>query len=278
MNDNKEGKYTITAVKKALRLLRLFSYDNSPKALAELSIALDMNKSAVFRLLSTLLDEEFVEKDAETSKYRLGPAVCTLGSSYFTSMNIRDIALPTLRKMADDTKLIAHFVIKNHDERLIVIDKIAPTNSSFAHNLPFLRDGELPIHCTGIGKIFLANMGQEKAREILARSELKSYTVSTVIDIDAIMEELPAIARQGYAVALNEHESYISSVGSLVRDYSGNLCAGISAGGISEMVNDLGLENLAKRVLAAAQEISAALGYREKHAAISNRFTAPTRS
>lgn len=262
MARDKEAPYVISAVQKALKVLRLFEPKNAKLSLMEITAALGLNKSAVFRLLATLQHEGFLERDPETGKYSLGVTVCVLGSSFFSSMSIRDIALPVLHGLADDTGLVAHLVIKSQDDRLIVIEKLAPANATFLHNLTSMHGGELPLHCSGIGKVYLAAMSPERARALLEKRGLEGYTANTETNLDRFMAGLPEIASRGYAFCLNEYEIYVSSVGCPLYDYTGKICAGISIGGISEMCSDVGMDNLAKRLLEAGASISASLGYR----------------
>lgn len=260
-----DNPYVIRSVQKALKLLRLFEPKNAKLSLMEISAAIGLNKSAVFRLLATLVHEGFLEKDEKTNKYSLGVTICVLGSSFFSSMSIRDIALPVMRDLADHTGFVAHLVVKSQDDRMIVIEKIAPDNTTFLHNLASMHGGELPIHCSGIGKVFLANMSPDKARALLERRKLEAYTPNTVTDVNRIMASLPDIAAKGYALCINENETYVSSVGCPLYDYTGAICAGMSIGGISEMVSDVGMDFLIRRLLAAAANVSASLGYRGKY-------------
>lgn len=254
--------YVIRSVQKALKVLRLFESKNAKLSLMEISDAVELNKSAVFRLLTTLTHEGFLERDPKTGKYSLGVTICVLGSSFFSSMSIRDIALPVMRRLADSSGFVVHLVIKSQDDRLIVIEKIGPSTITFIHNLSSSHGGELPIHCSGIGKVYLAGMSPERARAILESRTLETFTPHTVTNVEVILDSLPQIAKQGYALCINEHETYVNSVGCPLFDYMGDICAGISLGGISEMCNDIGMTNLASQLLAAAADISASLGYR----------------
>ena len=265
MAKKKSDSYIIRSVQKALSIVRLFESKNKKLSLMEISNAVGLNKSVVFRHLVTLTNEGFLERDSKTNKYSLGVTICVLGSSFFSSMSIRDIALPVMRHLADDSGFVVHLVIKSQDDRLIVLEKIGPATSTFMDNLASMHGGELPIHCSGIGKIYLSGMGQEQARVILENRKLESYTPNTITDINAIISSLPRIAEQGFAVCINEYETYVSSVGCPLYDYTGAICAGISLGGISEKCNDIGMNNLIKPLLAAAATISSSLGFRGRY-------------
>ena len=106
-------------------------------------------------------------------------------------------------------------------------------------------------------------MQEEQARKILESRELTKYTSQTVTDIDGIIRGLQGCGF-GYAACINEHEEYVSSVACPVRDYTGKLCCAISAGGISEIFNNIGLRHVAEKTKTATDEISRALGYRPK--------------
>lgn len=73
------------AVQRALDVLHCF-HDNGPDLSAsELARRLELPVSTAHRLARTLLGAGFLEQDARTSRYRLGPAVTELVSSRTTS-------------------------------------------------------------------------------------------------------------------------------------------------------------------------------------------------
>lgn len=67
------------AVRRALDVLHCF-HDNGPDlGASDLARRLGLSASTAHRLARTLLGAGFLEQDARTSRYRLGPAVTELG-------------------------------------------------------------------------------------------------------------------------------------------------------------------------------------------------------
>ncbi|NIQ40202.1 MAG: helix-turn-helix domain-containing protein, partial [Proteobacteria bacterium] len=60
---------SLSSVRKALRILESFSPDQPELGVTEISSILRSHKSSVFRVLTTLTSEGFVEKNPLTNKY-----------------------------------------------------------------------------------------------------------------------------------------------------------------------------------------------------------------
>ena len=73
-NDN---RYNIRSVERALSVLSLLS-DGKQRTLKELSEEIGINSSTIFRFLTTLSNQGFVERDGKTARYRLGIACLEL--------------------------------------------------------------------------------------------------------------------------------------------------------------------------------------------------------
>jgi IclR family acetate operon transcriptional repressor len=62
------------------------------------------------------------------------------------------------------------------------------------------------LHCTGVGKVLLAQLPPESARDLLVRAGMPARTEHTVTDPDELLAQLTVIADQGYAVDDGEQE------------------------------------------------------------------------
>jgi DNA-binding IclR family transcriptional regulator len=70
----------------------------------ELAEALDINKSTAFRILDTFLEANMVEKNKETLKYKLGPAILRLSEQYYKNYNIIADAKPLMERLAAEIR------------------------------------------------------------------------------------------------------------------------------------------------------------------------------
>lgn len=95
---------TLSSVKNALRLLKLFTVQTPDKRLTELAKELGLGKSTTSRLLSTLLSEGFVFQDPVSHKYRLGQRIVSLYHVMVMSFeDLAEAASPFIERLAQET-------------------------------------------------------------------------------------------------------------------------------------------------------------------------------
>ena len=73
--------------------------ETGPAALADLCRHLELNKSTVHRLLSSLIYMGYVKQDAETGKYALSFKLLTLSNKLMSHMDILETVRPFLKKL-----------------------------------------------------------------------------------------------------------------------------------------------------------------------------------
>jgi len=109
------------------------------------------------------------------------------------------------------------------------------------------------LHCTGVGKVLLAQMPPEVARRLLVQGGMPARTDRTVTDPDELLAQLPGVAEQGYALDDGEQEAGVRCVAVPV---PGGLAAGVIS--VSGPAGRLGLDAV-PRVVPLLQSAAAAL-------------------
>ena len=117
--------YTITSVKKALDILKLFDDQHPSLTLSEISERSGIGKSSMLRFLYTLLQEDFVAYDEVTKKYSLGIELYRLGLMKFNSLDLRKIARRHLQTLSNELNMICYVGIREGDT-LAMVDQILP--------------------------------------------------------------------------------------------------------------------------------------------------------
>jgi IclR family acetate operon transcriptional repressor len=64
----------------------------------------------------------------------------------------------------------------------------------------------VPVHCTGVGKVLLAQLPPPQVHAMLMRAGMLAQTPHTITDPDRLARELDRIRHQGYAVDDAEQE------------------------------------------------------------------------
>lgn len=256
MND-----YTITSVSRALTVLKLFLPLNQPMTLKEISEKSDLNKSTALRMAETLLEEKFLSYDKETKKYQLGYNALMIGLCKLSSIDLVNVSRPILEELAERTGLFIHLAILE-DLNAVVISKIIPSYKMGSTTQLISRlGGILPLYCTGIGLLFMAQENDKFCREYLERHNLKKYTTTTVTDVESIMNRIRIARETGFVINDGEHDEGVVSVCVPIYDYTNKMIAGMSLGGIRELVARRDSNELINMTRSAANEISRRLGW-----------------
>jgi DNA-binding IclR family transcriptional regulator len=244
-------------VDRALKIIKLISA-NKNMGVTEISRQIDINKSAVHRILSTLGNHGFVEKDPQTNRYKIGYAFLEIASNLLESIDLREEALPFLRELETLTNEVIHLVVYDQGE-VVYIEKLEGNETLRMHSKVGRR---APMHCTGVGKVILANLPRPMASSIIDQKGLPKHTDKTITDKEAFFRELQKVQQQGYAIDDEENEDGITCIAAPIFNHQKEITAAISISGPTMRMTDNRLEELKEKMMSVGRNISARLGYR----------------
>lgn len=246
----------IQSVSRASAIIEALSNYNT-LGITELGKLLGLHKSTVYGLVSTLEHEGYVCQNSQTGKYALTLKMYEIGSRVFGKLDLRKIARPYIEQIVLRHHETAHLVVPDGLE-IVYIDKVECTQSMRICSNVGKR---MPFHCTGVGKVLLANMPEEQANDILRKKGMEAFTENTIIDFNLLIKELEKIKAQGYAIDNEEAEIGLKCVAAPIRDINGEVIAATSVSGPKVRMDDEKINEIVKDLLIMNQEISAHLGY-----------------
>jgi IclR family acetate operon transcriptional repressor len=190
----------VQSLERALDLLELLADAPGEVSLTGLSSASGLAPSTIHRLVGTLVARGYVRR-LPSRRYVLAPRLLHLAER--ASRTLATLARPHLAQLVDAIGETANLALLDGDS--VVYAAQVPSRHSVRM---FTEVGRrVPVHCTGVGKVLLAGMDPAEARAVLLRAGMPARTERTVTDPDRLLDELPAIARQGYAVDDGEQEA-----------------------------------------------------------------------
>jgi len=210
----------------------------------------------VQRLISSLAWRGYVEKNAETSRYRLGHRSLSLGASSERAFDYAVTARRELEVLARQHQLNG-FVSVLRGGRAIYVLAIQADGPVAIKVSP---GSEMPLHSTSAGKVLLAALPDSEARKLLGGRKLAAITPHTVTDPAALIASLPRVRRQGYATVNEENIPGVLSVGAPIRDRSGGVVAALSVAFPKYLDSGLTLASVEPLVTGAALNVSRMLG------------------
>ena len=114
---------TSQTLDRGLRVLRVLAASPEGLTITELAARLEVNRTVVYRLISTLEQHGLVRRDAR-SRLFVGLGVLHLASG--VQPLLRDLAMPVLRQLAESIGSTAHLTVADGDAAL-ALAVVAPT-------------------------------------------------------------------------------------------------------------------------------------------------------
>lgn len=247
----------VRSVDRAAALLVCLSDADGSASVTDLSHSLDLHKSTVSRLLSTLERRGLVEQDRESGHFRLGVGIIRLAQSAERTLDLRAIALPEMEALAKATHETVSLEVFDGVAAAVAICQIDGPNLT---PMPDITGRPIAMHAIASGKVLLASLPERTVLSI-ARRGLVRYTSRTITDPRALLEELATIRRRGYAVAIGEWDDRITATAVPICDARGTVIATVVVWGAATRVSPGTLPELVTAARNAAQQISSKLGW-----------------
>ena len=249
--------YHIKSIKKALIILNSFNYDKYEMDLEELSKIANLPKSTARRILITLEDENMIVKNKNNDKYRLGIRLFHFGQIVKSKLEVKSIALPTIRELAHNTGETVELFFLSGEKR-VSLEKIeGPLDTREETKLVKI----LPLYAGAPGKAILAFLPQERINRIITKEKLIPLGPKTITDPEKLRNNLQEIKREGYAISLEEIVPGWCSIAAPIFNEYKEIVASIGVSGASIRFSEGKKMNIISLVKEAANKISTSIGF-----------------
>lgn len=227
----------ITAIDRALDILLLLQQEGQAMGVTQISSALGMYKSTVYRTLSTLEQKGFVEQNPENGKYWLGIKLYSLGMLMREKFSLAKVVYPYAKALSDKFKEVVHISVldKNAENfpKHIIIDKVGQQFLSLTPPI----GSSTPCHCAAVGKCLMAFSSPQYLNKFIG-NPLPSFTAKTIINWDKILQELEKIRQNGYACDDEELELGLTCVAAPIFGHNKEAIAALSLSGPRSRVSE----------------------------------------
>lgn len=244
------------ALDKALSVLEVFSKNEKPISISELANTAGLNVSTAHHIATTLVKHGYLRQECKRGKYLIGLKFLEFNSMLKRNLNIGEIAFPLLEKLR---------LVSGESTNLAILDRtevvyIEHVESNYTLRAFTAVGNRAPLHCTGVGKVFLAEMKKAELKSIMEKP-FSRFTDNTVTDPEELSNELSIIKREGVAMDNGEMEMGVRCLAAPVKGAGGNVVAAISISGPYIRLNNTRIEELKPLIKSHAWEISKILGY-----------------
>jgi DNA-binding IclR family transcriptional regulator len=252
--------HVVESADRVLRILESFGPREPDVSLGELAERVGLPKSSVHRLLMTLIEHRFVDRDPATRRYRLGIRLFELGSAAIHERGLHSAAQPRLEELSRTTGETSHLAVLSGIEAVYVYKVDGPSDISMSSRV----GGRAACHATSIGKVLTAWAPIEVLDEVRERP-MVSCTPNTITSVKHFDAELARVRAQGYALDLEEYAEGLHCIAAPVRDQTGRVTSALGIAGPRSRLEGQRLDELIPVVVEAARALSRSLGYVESH-------------
>lgn len=223
---------------------------------AELSVALDVDRSTGWRLAKSLQRIGWLHLDADSHQYRLGVPLFELGIRVLETFDVRAEARRVMTELVATTGESADLAILDGDS-VVFIDKIDGTHEVRA----FTRSGQrAKLHTVAAGKVLLAYM-PERERETYLAGTLEPYTPFTITDATVLRQVIQETRSRGWAVNRGELHEEAGALAVPILDGGGGCVAALGLNIPLTRLRDEDVQVLIAALQAAAGRIGPTLGF-----------------
>ena len=250
------------SLERGLAILSAFRSGRPLVGVSELAREVGLSRSTAHRYIATLAELGYLDQDASTRKYRLGPRVLDLGFSAINSMGLREVAVPHLQALSDETGHTVNMAVLDGAD-IVYIERCRTSQRGQRDiDLNLHIGSRLPAYCTSMGKVLLAGLPEEEQRAVLSRVDFTQRGPNTLVAREALLQELRRVQQSGLAVNNEELAYGLRSIAAPIRSQPGDVVAAINLAVHRSMVSlDALVARLGPPLRRAADAISARLGY-----------------
>lgn len=191
---------------------------------ADLAEILSLPKTTVHRMALQLQALGLIRREPSERGFAAAPRLIHLATATLRSAVGQIDRRSILRRLAKMLGESCGVGVRAGFETMFIDD----VRTDLALTLHFRAGSHAPLHCTSMGKVFIAAFTRAEWNRYRQRGPLKRYTPNTPTDFEALEAEVQIVRKRGYAVT---HEEYILGVTGAavpVKDLGGKVVAAIS--------------------------------------------------
>ena len=254
-----ESPHILRSAQRALSILAVVYRSGQEKQLSEVSAETGLDKATALRILSTLVAEGIIRRDAVSGRYRpdmrswlyVAPAVQP-------GLLLVAAAQAALDRLSEATGSTSGIFLATPDGRSSAAVMWSRPRTAL-HYQPSRAPAAVPLHASAAGRCVLAGRTPAELRRYLERP-LERLTESTVTSPAKLRRELAQIRRLGYAIHVGEVTPGVCSIAVPLCAADGDVLGAVALAIPGEEPSGL-LDKALPALGEAQQTVSRLLGY-----------------
>lgn len=246
---------TVPAVIRTIAILDTISKAEKPPTAAELAKTLDIPRSSMHALMATLLESSLVNKQSD-QRYTIGSHVMQWANGFLSQQNIVQVFQ---NELINDPELAEFSLTLSFREATEVV-YMACRNSNIPLGFTFHMGMRLPAAFTATGKAMLSILPDEAIMTMYQDHFPKPLSSHSVSNCQALLNEMPTIRQNGYAIDNGQIRAGICCIGAPIYDHADTAQAGIAISLLASEADNDTIKRMGDKVKTIAKQLSQKMG------------------
>lgn len=242
---------------RSLLILEALLKDVNGCALSQLSVDLEIPKSAMHRILTSMKDMGYIYQDELTQHYKLTLKIASMGLNYLSSRSITETFQPYLNELAETSSELVRLGLIE-EEKIIWIGKAQGSKSGLKYDPDSGNVAYLPASACGLA--YLSSLNEDDFSRIAEREgfeKSKKFGPNSPKNLAELEQIVEASRQRGYGIISDTYELGMSAMASVILNpQTGKPFGTISIAGPSARLTPQRIEALAPALISTANNIA----------------------
>ena len=213
-----------STIDKTFTLLDAIVESETPVSVSEMGARFGLPKATVHRICVFLERRGFVQRELDGKRFTIGPHLIDLAHRTARASFKLASRHAILQALAERIGETCNIGILDRD-RIVYIDRV---EANWPLTIQFRTGSAVPLHCTAIGKLFLAHLPNDQVEKMIGAAPLQRFTDTTLTTMAALQRELERIRSQGFSIDNEEYLGGVICVAVPILDPQGRICAALA--------------------------------------------------
>jgi IclR family transcriptional regulator, acetate operon repressor len=200
----REHKHGVTA--RSFAILEHVAGSRAPVDVLDIIASLKLPKATAYRLVDWFVTQGYLSREPARRRLIIGPKLTNLAFGALSSSMRHDTPHVVLQRLVHTLNETCNIGTLLNGE-VVYLDRVEADH--WPLRLHYTVGSRVPLHCSAIGKLFLALAASPRRRRLLQSMELRRFTDSTITDSARLETELRQIRKEQVSF---DREEYLVGV------------------------------------------------------------------
>ncbi len=199
-------EHKLGATARSFAILDHVAASQTPVDVLDIISSLKLPKATAYRLVDWFVSRGYFAREPGRKRLIVGPRLTNLAFGVLSSSMRNDAPHLVLQRLARSLNETCNIGTLLNGE-VIYLDRVE--SEHWPLRLHYTSGSRVPLHCSAIGKLFLALAPSPRRQRLLQSIELQRYTSSTITDKTKLDAELRQIRKEQVSF---DREEYLAGV------------------------------------------------------------------